>query len=88
MKRFIIICLLGLLLPEENQAQFNVLKGKVLTEESHEGHDHSPGAHRGEPIYIALPGAYVRWSHDEASTTVSDGFGFFKISKAEVGDTL
>ena len=88
MKRFIIICLLGLLVPEVLQAQFNVLKGKVLTDESHEGHDHSPGAHRGEPTYIALPGAYVRWSHDEASTTVSDGFGFFKISKAEVGDTL
>ncbi len=75
-------------MPEEHQAQFNVLKGKVLTEESHESHDHAPGAHSGEPTYIPLPGAYVRWSHDEASTTVSDGFGFFKISKAEIGDTL
>jgi outer membrane receptor for ferrienterochelin and colicins len=87
-KRFIIICVFGLLLPEEHQAQFNVLKGKVLTEESHEGHDHAPGAHRGEPTYIPLPGAYVRWSHDESSITVTDGFGFFKVDKAEVGDTL
>ena len=30
----------------------------------------------------------MRWSHDNASTTVSDGFGFFKINKAEIGDTL
>ncbi len=88
MKRFLILCLFGLLLPEENWAQFNVLKGKVLTEEGHDGHDHAPGAHRGEPAYIALPGAYVRWSHDVSSTTVSDGFGFFKIGKSEVGDTL
>ena len=85
MKRLLIICLFGLLLPEENWAQFSVLKGKVLTEE---GHDHAAGAHPGEATYIPLPGAYVRWSHDEASTTVSDGFGFFKIGKAEVGDTL
>ena len=88
MKRFLILCLFGLLLPEENWAQFNVLKGKVLTEEGYDGHDRAPGAPQGEPTYIALPGAYVRWSHDEASTTVSDGFGFFKIGKSEVGDTL
>ena len=88
MKRLLLICMLGLWVPDVALSQFNFLKGKVLTEEAHEGHDHAAGARRGEPTYIPLPGAYVRWSHDETSTTVSDGFGFFKISKAGVGDTL
>ena len=88
MKRLLLICMLGLWVPDVALSQFNFLKGKVLTEEAHEGHDQAAGARRGEPTYIPLPGAYVRWSHDEASTTVSDGFGFFKISKAEIGDTL
>ena len=86
MRRLLLICWFGLWVPDEAWSQFNVLKGKVLTEEGHDGH--APGAQSGEASYIPLPGAYVRWSHDEASTTVSDGFGFFKISKAEVGDTL
>jgi len=64
-----------------------VLKGKVLTEEGHEGHNHDANVGH-EPVYIALPGAYVRWAHDPTSTTITDGFGFFKIPKANVGDTL
>lgn len=63
------------------------LRGKVLIEEhSGEGFDGPQG--NDEPEYIGLPGAYVRWSHDVTSTTVTDGFGFFKIKKANVGDTL
>ena len=60
------------------------LRGKVLIEEhSGEGFD-GPQGH-DEPEYIGLPGAYVRWSHDVTSTTVTDGFGFFKIKKGECG---
>ncbi len=63
-------------------AQFSELRGKVLTQETANPDVNS------EPVYISLPGAYVRWAHDASSTTVTDGFGFFKISKASVGDTL
>ena len=81
-KRLLLIGLVSLLAAAMAWSQFNVLKGKVLTEEAG-----NKGA-REEPTYIPLPGAYVRWSHDEASTTVSDGFGFFKVAKAAIGDTL
>ena len=69
----------------QSSAQLSMLKGKVLTVEPS---TESQGAPDEEASYVPLPGAYVRWSHDNASTTVSDGFGFFKINKAEIGDTL
>ena len=59
----------------------NALRGKVLTEELQD-------LSAGEPYYVPLPGAYVRWSNEEQAAAVSDGFGFFKIAKAEIGDTL
>ena len=83
LKRLLLICLLGIWAPETAWAQFSVLKGKVLAEEDNRGQ-----ADGKNPIYVPLAGAYVRWSHDVLSVTVSDGFGFFKIAKAEVGDTL
>lgn len=64
-----------------------VLRGKVLMEESRELQS-SLVSESAEPVYVPLPGAYVRWAHDPASTTITDGFGFFKIAKANVGDTL
>lgn len=82
MKRLLLICLLGIWTLNGAWSQFNVLKGKVLTDES------MIEKSREEPTYIPLPGAYVRWSHQEASAAVSDAFGFFKISKADIGDTL
>ena len=83
LKRLLLICLLGIWAPETAWAQFSVLKGKVLAEEDNRGQ-----ADGKNPIYVPLAGAYVRWSHEVLSVTVSDGFGFFKIAKAEVGDTL
>lgn len=63
------------------------LKGKVLIEDG-AGNlaGHGAGAH--EPEYIGLPGAYVRWAHETSSMTVTDGFGYFKLSGAQIGDTL
>lgn len=63
------------------------LRGKVLVVD-HSNHSTAAGQESHDPEYIGLPGAYVRWSHDMSSTTVSDGFGFFKLPTANVGDTL
>lgn len=74
------ICSFFLLAHHLGFAQGSVLKGKVMAEES--GHS------ADESIYVPLPGAYVRWSHHENSVTVTDGFGFFKLPKGAIGDTL
>ncbi|MCH1584331.1 MAG: TonB-dependent receptor, partial [Flavobacteriales bacterium] len=63
------------------------LRGKVLVVDQSDDST-AAGQESQDPEYIGLPGAYVRWSHDMSSTTVSDGFGFFKLPTANVGDTL
>jgi len=63
------------------------LKGKVLIEDG-AGTLDGNAAGAGEPEYIGLPGAYVRWAHEASSMTVTDGFGYFKLSGAQIGDTL
>jgi outer membrane receptor for ferrienterochelin and colicin len=64
-----------------------VLRGKILIEDRTADEAEASQGEEG-PEYVGLPGAYVRWSHDATSTTITDGFGFFKLSKANVGDTL
>ena len=84
----LILILASLLLVCGGSAQnLSSLRGKVLiVDQSDQGE--GLGQSQEDPEYVGLPGAYVRWSHDASSTTVTDGFGFFKISNANVGDTL
>ncbi|MDE0722568.1 MAG: TonB-dependent receptor [Flavobacteriales bacterium] len=63
------------------------IKGKVLSPESHEGHDHEQGEHEGEVVYEILPGATVIWKGTTVGT-MTDLFGFFKIPAFNIGDTL
>lgn len=84
MKRILLWFIAYSCIPATALSQFGELRGKVLTQEQ----PGSSGSVRDEPVYIPVPGAYVRWAHDASTTTVTDGFGFFKIPKASVGDTL
>jgi outer membrane receptor for ferrienterochelin and colicin len=63
------------------------IKGKVLSPESHVGHDHETGEHEGEVVYEILPGATVIWK-GTTKGTMTDLFGFFKIPAFNIGDTL
>ena len=67
-------------------AQSNNLRGKVLYVSNDSGDTSTGGAN--EPEYVALPGAYVRWSSAPENVEISDGFGFFKIISSYLGDTL
>lgn len=88
MKGFVLAVVAGCVLSTPAWTQVGSLKGKVLTAESHEGHNHPSGQGNHEEVYVPLPGAYVRWSHLQESIVVSDAFGFFKIDRAALGDTL
>lgn len=64
-----------------------ILRGKVLIEDG--AYDVNARLHEADKQeYVGLPGAYVRWSHDSSSITVTDGFGFFKLKSGSIGDTL
>ena len=59
--------------------KLSTAKGKIYAE--------VPGEKPGEPQHDPLPGAHIR-SLAQGNGTVTDGFGFFKLEKVGIGDTL
>ena len=81
------VALLGFFLISSSATAQRQVKGKVLAPESHDGHNHSEGAHQGDVLYDVLPGATVIWKGTNTGV-MTDPFGFFKIPAMAQGDTL
>ena len=82
---YLVVFVVSWLAMSNTYAQKQV-KGKVLAPESHIGHNHEEGEHKGEVVYEILPGATVIVQDTNRGVT-TDFDGNFSI-EASTGEVL